>query len=116
MPADMNTEAIRLPNATKGSTLAPTKAPDASELLKSPSLFLRDIGRDEAKGIIYCECGNPCEGENTLCESCSKSKESVEFSGYLYIKDQSNQLKRYWYILLNKELYCKSSNQNRLCK
>ena len=104
-PTDMNAEAIRLPNATKGG-LTTTKAPDVSELLKSPSLFLRDTGRDESKGITYCGCGNICEGENMLCENCLKSKESVEYSGYLYLKDKSNQPKRYWYILLNKELYC----------
>lgn len=102
----INAEAIRLPNAIKTNSLAPTKAPDTAELLKSPSLFLRGTGKNETAGIVYCECGNPCEGENTLCESCLKSKETVEYSGYLYLKDKSAQLKRYWYILLNKELYC----------
>jgi hypothetical protein len=103
---NINTEAIRLPNTIKTNILAPTKAPDTAELLKSPSLFLRGTGKSETAGMIYCECGNPCEGDSTLCDSCLKSKESVEYSGYLYLKDKVNQLKRYWYILLNKELYC----------
>jgi len=114
---NINAEAIRLPNTIMPNSLAPTKAPDTAELLKSPSLFLRGTGKNEMEGRIYCECGSPCEGENTLCESCLKSKESVEYSGYLYLKDKSNQLKRYWYILLNKELYCNFFNRkNRLRK
>eukprot|EP00826_Nyctotherus_ovalis_P024655 TRINITY_DN1902_c0_g4_i1.p1 TRINITY_DN1902_c0_g4~~TRINITY_DN1902_c0_g4_i1.p1 ORF type:complete len:222 (-),score=70.79 TRINITY_DN1902_c0_g4_i1:205-870(-) len=107
-PTDMNTEAIRLPNTTKTNLLAPAKAPTTSELLKSPSLFLRGINRGEEKDVFYCECGNPCSGENNLCENCAKLKESVEYAGYLYLKDKASQLKRYWFILLNKELYCNS--------
>jgi len=108
LPADMNTEAIRLPNTTKANNnlLTPTKAPGTSDLLKSPSLFLRGISRTEEKEVFYCECGNPCSGENNLCELCSKLKESKEYAGHLYVKEKNNQLKKYWYILLNKELYC----------
>ena len=103
--SDINTEVIRLPNTAKAGHKTETEIPDASELLKSPSLFLRDTGKDEAKGIIYCECGNPCKEGNTLCENCLKSKESIEHCGYLYVQNESKQFQRYWYILLNKELY-----------
>lgn len=112
MSPDINAEAIRLPNAVKTGNSVTLAAINTAELLKSPSLFLRGTDRDEAKdNVIYCECGNPCEVENSLCETCLKSKESVEYSGYLSIKDKSNQLKQYWYILLNKELYCISRHE-----
>jgi hypothetical protein len=112
LPADMNTEAIRLSNTKTNNNLLVSTT---SDLLKSPSLFLRGINRTEEKEIFFCECGNPCSEENNLCETCSKLKESVEYAGYLYVKEKGNQLKRYWYILLNKELYCTLYlNYNRL--
>ncbi len=107
MSPNMNTEVIRLPNTIKVNTSVLQKVKeDKSEMLKSPSLFLRDASKDPTGGIIFCGCGNPCEGDNTLCPSCIKSRESIENSGYLYVKTKSTKLKRYWYLLLNKELYC----------
>lgn len=104
---NMNTEVIRLPNAIKVNRSVLQKAKEEkSDMLKSPSLFLRDTSKDAAGGLIYCECGNPCEGGSTMCTVCMKSKETIEYSGYLYLKTKSTKLKRYWYILLNKELYC----------
>ena len=109
MSPNMNTEVIRLPNTIKvNQSLVQKIKDDKSELLKSPSLFLRDASKDSTGGVIYCGCGRPCEGDNTLCSECMRSKESVEHSGYLYVKTKSTKLKRYWYILLNKELYCNS--------
>lgn len=105
VPTDLNTEAVRLPNA-KANLLAPTKTPTTAELLRSPSLFLRGIDRAEESKLVYCECGSVCTSGESVCEACVKGRESVEHSGYLYLKDKSSQLKRYWCILLNKELYC----------
>ena len=112
---NMNTEVIRLPNAVKvnQSVLQKTKEVK-SDLLKSPSLFLRDSSAKDIVGsLLYCECGNSCDGESTVCSTCLKSKETIENTGYLYLKAKSTKLKRYWYILLNKELYCKA-RQNYL--
>lgn len=106
---NMNTEVIRLPNAIKVNLSVQQKTKEEkSELLKSPSLYLRDTSKESAGGLIYCECGNPCDGDNTQCTTCLKAKETSEYSGYLYLKTKSTKLKRYWYILLNKELYCTS--------
>lgn len=75
---------------------------------KVSSLYFRENSQDAAGGVIYCECGNVCEGENTLCATCMKSTDSKEYSGFLYLKKRSGNLKRYWYSLINKELYCKN--------
>ena len=111
MSPNLNTEVIRMPNATKVSQTAVQKAKEEkSDMFKSPSLILLDSsGKDEVGTLVYCECGNFCEGESTLCSACMKNKESIENSGYLYLKAKSTKLKRYWYILLNKELYCTQS-------
>ncbi len=104
---NMNTEVIRLPNTIKVNRSVLQKAKEEkSDLLKSPSLFLRDTAKEAEGGMTYCECGNSCEPGNTMCAVCMKAKETSEYSGYLYLKTKSTKLKRYWYILLNKELYC----------
>ena len=117
MSPNMNTEVIRLPNTIRvpSQSVAQKVKDEKSDLLKSPSLFLRDTSnKDTVGGAIYCECGNPCDGDNTICTACSSSKTSIEHSGYLYLKAKSTKLKRYWYILLNRELYCKFTRVNRI--
>lgn len=97
LPADMDTEVMRHSLAKKTS-----KEPDQSTL----SLYFRENSQDAAGSLIYCECGNVCESNKTLCSACSKANESKEYSGFLYLKKRSGDLKRYWYTLVNKELYC----------
>ena len=104
---NINTEVVRLPNTSKTqpSVLQTIKNPNGV-INKSPSVFLRDAAQDE-NSVNYCECGSVCEGANTACLTCSqKIKTPVEYSGYLYIKKHETKLKRYWYSLNNKELYC----------
>ena len=55
--------------------------------------------------ILYCECGNPCEGENSLCDKCLEKQKPIEFSGHLYAHVYSG-INLCWFRLLNKELYC----------
>lgn len=102
---ELNTEVIRLPNTIKKASET-AKGKSSSDVVKSPSLFLRSIANELSGEQIFCECGNVCEGSNTLCASCIKSKETIEHSGFLYIKSKEAKLKRYYYKLLNKELYC----------
>ena len=54
---------------------------------------------------LYCECGNICKNDQSLCKSCLEKQTTIEFSGYLSIFTKDH-LKRYWVRLLNKELYC----------
>ncbi len=63
-------------------------------------------GRGPQNFELYCECGNLCEGENSLCRKCQEKQKPVEFSGHLYAQVYSG-LKLCWFRLLNKELYCK---------
>jgi hypothetical protein len=104
---DLNTEVIRLPNSIRKAQ--PTQnqpKKDVNEIIRSPSLFLRDLSKEINGGQIYCECGNLCEGANNQCSSCLKGVENIELTGFLYMKTKETQFKRYWYKLLNKELLC----------
>lgn len=66
---------------------------------------------EESKGaaqfILYCRCGNVCERSAGLCRKCAEDMKTVEFAGYLYIREQE-ELKECWVMLLNKELCCTS--------
>jgi len=103
---NMNTEVIRLPNTIKAPALVQKSKDEKTEILKSPSYFLREPSKQSSESVTYCACGNPCEGDSTLCPACMKNKEIIENSGFLYVKTKSTKLKRYWYHLINKELYC----------
>ena len=113
MSLDMNTEVIRLPNFYKmnHSVMAKFKG-ERSEIIKSPSLYLKDGDTDSPSDEIYCNCGNPCDKNNTICDICRDSNKCTEFTGYLYSKTKSNKLKKCWYVLLNKELYCSFHESN----
>jgi hypothetical protein len=99
---DLNTEVVRLPNTVKKSQ----GKGNSTGVVRSPSLFLRSLSTELAGEQIYCECGNICEGTNTLCPNCLKAAETIEKSGVLSIKSKEGKIKKYFYKLLNKELYC----------
>ena len=61
---------------------------------------------------LFCECGNLCDKENSICKACMEKKKPVEFSGHLYTQVYSG-LKLCWFRLLNKELYCNSNATNK---
>eukprot|EP00831_Metopus_contortus_P084918 TRINITY_DN9752_c0_g1_i1.p1 TRINITY_DN9752_c0_g1~~TRINITY_DN9752_c0_g1_i1.p1 ORF type:complete len:493 (+),score=73.14 TRINITY_DN9752_c0_g1_i1:162-1640(+) len=104
---NMNTEVVRMPNTAKINYSVLQKVKDGKiDILKSPSLILRDASKTTEGSVFYCSCGNPIEGDNTLCSSCLKAKDAIELAGYLYLKTKSTKLKRYWFTMLNKELYC----------
>ena len=98
-------DVVRLPNAVAISS----SAKDRVDLLKSPTLYLRDSSRTAA-GPIYCECGNLCNPGCTQCPSCLEAEEVIEHCGFLSEKNKQNQLVTYWYHLLNKQLYCKETD------
>jgi len=61
--------------------------------------------------VMYCECGNACESENTLCKACMQKQQPIEYSGPLYIHLYSS-VKLCWIRLLNRELYCYNSKDD----
>eukprot|EP00826_Nyctotherus_ovalis_P021939 TRINITY_DN1716_c0_g1_i6.p1 TRINITY_DN1716_c0_g1~~TRINITY_DN1716_c0_g1_i6.p1 ORF type:complete len:238 (+),score=54.71 TRINITY_DN1716_c0_g1_i6:1124-1837(+) len=61
--------------------------------------------KETAQFTVYCRCGNACERNALLCRKCIEDMKAVEFSGYLYVKDQE-ALKQCWVMLLNRELCC----------
>lgn len=98
----LNTEVVRMSNSI-GITGKSKEI--KKDLLMSPSLFLRETPREAMPGMNFCACGKQCLEGNIQCPNCMQTHEGTEFSGYLYNKSKT-KMKRYWYQLLNKELFC----------
>ena len=62
--------------------------------------------KDHVESIIFCKCGKLCKEAFNLCEECIASGKVHEAGGYLYLKRDQNNLDRFWFQLINKELYC----------
>ena len=55
--------------------------------------------------VQHCICGNPCYGNQKSCESC-EGKNSLHLEGEILKKQKKGGvLKKYWFVLLGKELY-----------
>jgi serine/threonine protein kinase len=55
--------------------------------------------------VQHCACGLPCPLGMTSCESCD-GKNSVHIEGEIFKKQKkAGNIKRYWFVLLGKELY-----------
>ena len=53
----------------------------------------------------YCICGLPCPANQKSCDSC-QGKFSVHIEGEILKKQKKGgELKKYWFVLLGKELY-----------
>lgn len=78
---------------------------DTEELKAPPVPMLNRRISTAGMFVLYCECGNVCEGDNSLCNKCLDKQKPIEFSGHLYTQVHSG-LKLCWIHLLNKELYC----------
>lgn len=106
----VDTEAIRIPNATVVSSpgLIKKRLSDFS-VMKPPSLFIKKADSTVGPTATYCECGNLCTSGKSQCEACDRSKDLVELSGFLLQKrKKTGALVKRWFNLLNKELYSKS--------
>lgn len=66
----------------------------------------KELPLDEPNFAVYCQCGNLCNTNSTLCNDCLQKQEPIEYSSSLYIPDK-NGLKLIWVHLINKEIYCK---------
>ncbi|MDR3547258.1 MAG: hypothetical protein P4M11_03090 [Candidatus Pacebacteria bacterium] len=69
-------------------------------------------GEEKQSSIVFCECGTRCEDSCTMCKACTQKHCPKEFSGFLYAREDHHHYERYWYKLLNKELYCKVELRN----
>jgi len=55
--------------------------------------------------IKFCVCGLPTPAESDCCDNC-EGKNSIHIEGDIYKKQKKGgALKKYWYVLLSKELY-----------
>ena len=61
--------------------------------------------RSDGGGVSHCICGNPMRPDQATCEKC-EGKGSVHIEGEIIKKQKKGgQLRKYWYVLLGKELY-----------
>ena len=64
------------------------------------------IGKRFDFNIQYCICGLPCKPNSDSCESC-EGRNSVHYEVEILKKQKKGgTLKKYWFVLLGKELYC----------
>jgi hypothetical protein len=68
----------------------------------------------EEASIMFCGCGKECKESFSMCEECLNSGKMQEAEGYLYVKRDKNNLDRYWFKLVNQELYRNISNKYRI--
>ena len=67
---------------------------------------------EESSNIIYCICGLPCAPGQPSCDSC-EGKNSVHQEGEILKKQKrGGSLKKYWFVLLGKELYSYKTQQD----
>ena len=61
--------------------------------------------RSDGGGVQHCVCGLPLRFDQVTCEQC-EGKGSVHIEGEIIKKQKKGgQLRKYWYVLLGKELY-----------
>jgi len=78
--------------------------PEEKELF-SPGI--EEETKDLSEEFIYCACGRICKNLTTgICEICSKENCVQEISGYLYVEKDEKNVDRYWFNLVNTDLYC----------
>lgn len=67
---------------------------------------------EEAKNlqpvIVYCSCGRISQKGLGMCDECHLLDKPQEISGYLYVEKDEKNVDRYWFSLINTDLYCKS--------
>jgi hypothetical protein len=114
---ELNGEAVRVPRHQKKMSQffipKDTQTEEAPRLLGSKE-DIKEVPPEASKVPsaesvitveVYCECGNLCETDNSLCASCRAKQKPIDFAGELFVKiDETNTL--CWVRLLNKELYC----------
>ena len=81
---------------------------------KSPKWIIEES--KESESIMFCGCGKLCKQSFNMCEDCIAEGNMYDIGGYLYLKRDQTNLDRYWFHLVNKELYCKIKSNNRVQK
>jgi len=65
---------------------------------------------EEAKNlqsvVVYCSCGRISRRGLGVCDECWLLDKSQETSGYLYVEKDEKNVDRYWFSLVNTDLYC----------
>jgi len=101
------------------------KEQEESSVSSKKSHFFKEANRKigwiieeckEEESIVFCGCGKECKKAFSMCEECMGSGKIQEAEGYLYLKRDKNNLDRYWFKLVNQELYSNTYNQYRIQK
>lgn len=78
---------------------------DASAQMSPSGQMSPGVGRRFDFQDQYCICGLPCAPNSDSCDSC-EGKNSVHHEGEILKKQKrGGNLKKYWFVLLGKELY-----------
>ncbi len=74
---------------------------------KERPLMIEEI-KDSTEPVLLCKCGKLCLAPLNVCADCHANGQLHEAAGYLYLMRDARNLDRYWFQLVNKELYCKN--------
>lgn len=91
--------AVRTSSGKKLSQFRPSNQADPMpEEDQSPTI-------QSNSNLVYCVCGELCNGDNVQCNACLQKKKPIDYAGYLLARLEFI-FRPYWFRILNKELYC----------
>ena len=105
IPAQPHQRQLSASNVVK-KELVSKKSHFFQEAAQQSVSWVIEEAKDHVDSIIFCQCGRICKEAFNLCEECIAAGKVLEAGGYLYLKRDQNNLDRYWFQLVNKELYC----------
>jgi hypothetical protein len=94
-----------------------SKVADANVLVNEKKSILWEEPALESPGIeeetknlqsvvVYCSCGRISRKGLGMCDECWLLDKPQEISGYLYVEKDEKNVDRYWFSLVNTDLYC----------
>ncbi len=105
-------EADDLPSNQTRPRLMSNPLVEKKETPAKKSRFFQEAAQDwvideaKAESVTFCRCGKICGEALNVCADCIAAGKVHEAGGYLYVKRDLINLDRYWFQLVNKELYC----------
>ena len=101
---------VKDPAGTIPGATASKKSHFFQEAVQNTTEWVIEDSKSET--VLFCKCGKICKESFSLCDECISAGKLYEAGGYLYLKRDQNNLDRYWFQLINKELYCNTLYNN----
>lgn len=100
-------QAAHAPKVTNANLLMAEKKSVLWEETEIGSPGIEEETKNLQPVIIYCSCGRISQKGLGMCDECYLLDKPQEISGYLYVEKDEKNVDRYWFSLVNTDLYCK---------